>query len=361
MKYFLMGLAGFLMTFHANAIELTDKLTADVLIAGTYQAISADGTDNPDGTAVPAQVEIDWELSEKSRLYTKLGFAHGDGLNDDSSFQISPWAANLESDVKDINGTDRDYLLTAWYRHTFIKKEDQHFDIALGLIDGTDYLDQNEYSNDEYTQFMNSALVNAPNVFIPSYNPGAALVYGKGAFSTRIAYMRLKENSDGNEGDYFAAELDYLISTPLGYGKYRVTLAHTNNSYFALYEDGMVTRKSIVFSFDQQLGNGIGAFTRFGIQDDKASIDYKSIISGGLQFEGENWSRTGDTAGLGIANLQDGNEGITRSRVFEVYYRFILNDHFDATLDVQHMSDEYKNSADDVSGWVYGLRLVASL
>jgi Carbohydrate-selective porin, OprB family len=240
-----------------------------------------------------------------------------------------------------------------------MKEDDQSFDIALGIIDGTDYLDSNVYSNNEYTQFMNSVLVNAPNIFIPSYNPGAGAVWNKGAFSTRFSYMHLNENNDGNEGNYAAVELDYLISTRFGYGQYRVTLAHTDNSYNALDGDGMVSRRSMVFSFDQQLGEGIGAFTRFGLQDDRASIDYKSIISGGFQFDGENWGRTKDTIGLAYASLQDGNEGLSRTQVYEGYYRLAMNDVFAATADIQYMDDKYVDVSSNVNGWVYGIRLVA--
>ena len=358
-KYFLPFVFCLATSTQTFAVQISNNFTADILIAGAYQAVNADGTDDPDGHAVPAQVELNWKISEKSQLYTKLGFAQGNGLNDDSPFNIDPWGATLEADVKDINGTGRDHLLTAYYRHTFLNEEDQHFDIALGIIDGAEYLDLNAFSNDEYTQFMNSVMVNAPNIFIPSYNPGVGAVWGKGAFSARFAYMRLKENNDGNEGDYVAFELDYLISTRLGHGQYRVTLAHTDKSYFDIEDDGMVSRRAIVFSFDQQLGDGIGAFTRLGLQDEKASIDYKSIISGGLQFEGDIWGRADDTLGIGLASLQGGNEDISRSRVLEAYYRVAYNDVFAATADIQYMDDEYQDSTSDLDGWVYGIRLVA--
>ncbi len=44
-----------------------------------------------------------------------------------------------------------------------------------GIIDSTDYVDENAYANDEYTQFMNEALVNGPNGFAPSYDIGGAV------------------------------------------------------------------------------------------------------------------------------------------------------------------------------------------
>jgi hypothetical protein len=115
-KYFLLFIFCLATSTQAYAVQLSNNITADVLIAGAYQAINADGTDNPDGGALPILVALDWKLSDKSRLYTKLGFAYGKRLKEESPFNLDPWGANDESDFKDINGTNRDHLLTAWYR-----------------------------------------------------------------------------------------------------------------------------------------------------------------------------------------------------------------------------------------------------
>jgi hypothetical protein len=49
-------------------------------------------------------------------------------------------------------------------------RQDDTLDATIGIIDATDYLDENACSNDEYTQFMNEALVNGPNAFLPSHD-----------------------------------------------------------------------------------------------------------------------------------------------------------------------------------------------
>ncbi len=358
----LTGVSLFLVLFHpagAHAIQISDNVLAHIIAAGSYQAVQASNDEDVDGAALPVQLSFAWKINDKSRVYTKFGFAKGDGVNIDSPFNIDPWGADLEIDVTNINGTSRDYLLTAWYRHTFFRKDDHHFDIAVGLIDGTEYLDRNLLSNNEYTQFMNSVLVNAPNVFIPSYHPGVGMVYRKGNVSARMAYMKLHENLDGNEGQYAAVELDYNVQNRLGLGQYRATLARTDDSYFAADGDGLTHRKAIVFSFDQQLARGLGVFTRFGLQDDDASVDYKSILSGGIQVRGIHWNRIFDTVGIGLARLQDGNQDIESSSVFEAYYRAAMNEHLDITLDVQYMQDRYVDNTDDVDGWILGVRALA--
>lgn len=97
-------------------------------------------------------------------------FAEGNGLNGAGGVSLSTNADDLESDVKGINGHDRDYLLEAWYQPRFGLSNGLDLELAGGLIDPTRYLDLNDYANDEVTQFMNEAFVN--RLFIPSYDPG---------------------------------------------------------------------------------------------------------------------------------------------------------------------------------------------
>jgi hypothetical protein len=48
-----------------------------------------------------------------------LGFADGNGLSQVSSCMLSPWAPDLEDNVKDMDGRGRSYLLGGRYKHTF--------------------------------------------------------------------------------------------------------------------------------------------------------------------------------------------------------------------------------------------------
>lgn len=73
------------------------------------------------------------------------------------------------------NGGDHDYLLTAWYKHTFQLGETHLLGITGGIVDATAYLDQHAYASDEYTQFFNPTLVVGPNGFAPYGNIGGAV------------------------------------------------------------------------------------------------------------------------------------------------------------------------------------------
>jgi hypothetical protein len=147
----------FLTSGPALGYDLTDKFSIDGVIAGGYQYQWANRDDNLGRGALPFQPEFNFRPTEQDEFFAKLGFAAGNGLNGVTDFNLAPWAADLEDDVKDINGRKRDYLLTAWYQHTFVLGEDNALELIGGIIDATDYIDENAYANDEYSQFMNQA------------------------------------------------------------------------------------------------------------------------------------------------------------------------------------------------------------
>jgi len=160
------------------AYEINDKLSIGGVMAGAYQYQDIDPEfddfESVGRGALPIQPEISFTPTGKDQIFAKFGFAAGNGLNEKSPFLLAPWAADLEDDVKNLNGRNRDYLLTVWYKHTFEFSED--FTVALtgGIIDATEYLDENVFANDEFTQFMNQAFVNGPISFLPSYDTGAS-------------------------------------------------------------------------------------------------------------------------------------------------------------------------------------------
>jgi len=352
------------VVFHgtnALAIDITDKLSIEGVLAGAYQY--QDLRDAPDFTdrgrgAMPFEPEISFRPTEKDELFAMLGFAEGNGLNNVSPFVLRPWAAPLEDDVKDINGRNRDYLLTAWYKHTFEFGERHSLELTGGLIDAAEYLDQNAFSNDEFTQFMNEALVNAPNAFLPSFDIGGAAEWDIGSFEIAAVYMNIGENDDGNNFNYYGTELQYNMNISLGEGAYRVIFSYGSEDFLDPAGQNLESRFIVLFSFDQKFGEIIGAWTRFGFQDDKAAVNYAGVYSGGIDISGRFWGRQDDNIGIGYAYLDGGNLDIDKTQVAEAYVRFLLHKYFALTLDIQYMRDELK-SGDGPKGFIYGVRMAA--
>lgn len=92
------------------------------MVAGAYQYQFLDrdeGSPDEGGGTFAFQPELSFRPTARDELFVKLGFAADNGLNDKTPFTAGTWGADLEDDVKNIGGRDRDYLLTAWYKHTF--------------------------------------------------------------------------------------------------------------------------------------------------------------------------------------------------------------------------------------------------
>ena len=344
-----------------NAYDISETFSVGGVLAGAYQYQLLDrdggGTDEGGG-AVPLQVEASFRPTDVDEVFVKFGFAAGNGLNDQTPFTISPWAADLEDDVKEINGRNRDYWLAAWYKHIIKLGSEGELGLSGGLIDATDYLDENAYASDEYTQFMNAALVNGPNAFLPSYDMGGAVEWDLGRFGLRAVWMNVGENDDGNNFNFFGLQLGYTVSTALGEGTYRIFGVGATDEFLDPTGTSKEPRAALGLSFNQELGNIVGAFLRMVWQSDDAAVNFEALYSGGVNISGKLWRRPQDNMGIGYAYLEGGNTGIDHTQVFEAYVRVLLNDYLALTADIQYM-DESLNDGEGPRGWIPGIRLTA--
>ena len=357
----------FVLPSNGFGYEINDKLSIGGIIAGIgqYQSISdAPGFENEGRGLILLEPEISFTPTDNDELFAKFGFGAGNGLDGEgrSPFVIAPWGGNVQDDYKNINGRNRDYLLTAWYKHTFNFSEDHSLGLTGGIIDATDYMDENAFANDEYTQFMNGALVNGPNAFLPSYDIGAAIEWGLGGFSVKGVAMAMGTNGEKGDLDepynFYGMQFGYTVDFGLGEGNYRLIVDTTSSDFSNVVGTKKERMSCAMISFDQQLGEIFGVWLRFGWQDGEAAIDYKDIYTGGLNISGNLWGREGDNIGIGYGHLRGGNLDVDHTDVFEAYGRFALNDIFAATGDVQYMKDSMK-AGDSPDGWIFGLRLTA--
>jgi porin len=344
-------------------MEITEKFSIGGILYGAYQYqdVSDDaGTESKGKGGMGFQPELSFTPTDNDEIFVKFGFGAGNALNDGTSpFTLSPWAADLEADVQDINGRNRDYLLEAWYKHTFQFGDTHSLGVGGGLIDATSFLDENVYANDELTQFMNEALVNGPNVFAPSYDIGGALEWEYRNFTLKGVGMQVGDTTaDQRAYHFYGAQIGYRLSTGLGEGNYRLIIDKTSDDFADPQGTNFESLAGAGFSFDQQLGDKLGAWIRFGWQDDKAEITYESIYSGGIDISGKFWGRENDNIGIGYAYLSGGNSTVDKTQVAEAYARGVLNEVFALTLDVQWMKDDLV-AGDGPKGFIYSVRMTA--
>jgi len=340
----------------AIGYDITDKFSINGILAGAYQYQSGDDIDDIGRGALPFQPELSYRPTERDEIFTKFGFAAGNGLNDVTEFNLAPWGADLEDDVKDISGRNRDYLLTVWYKHTFKLSVSHSLGLSGGIIDATDYIDENTYSNNEYTQFMNQALVNSASGFGPSYDVGGAVEWEVGSWAIKGVGMNVGENDDGNNYNFFAVQIGYAVNTFLGEGNYRL-IGQSASEEFLDKKGKKEKRLAAALSFDQELGDIFGGWIRFGWQDDDVLVDYDYLLSGGLNITGKWYGRQYDNIGIGYAYVNGADDSdFDYSQVAEVYWRFVLNDYFATTVDFQYMADVFDTKDEDIDGFILGIR-----
>src|SRR4030043_2433333 len=169
-KNFILTIVPFLFVvlspFLAFAYDVNDKLRIEGTLTGVsqYGDFDVDGIDNADRGAAVLDLGMNFHPSDSDEFQITLSYADGNGLNPIFPFSLVPFADDLEDDLKDINGRNRDYLLEAWYKHTFVLSENVSLGITGGIIDSTGYIDDNNVANDECGQFMNEVFVNHRNV-----------------------------------------------------------------------------------------------------------------------------------------------------------------------------------------------------
>ena len=345
-------------TLTSHALEINNSTSLDLSITGVYQ--EADFFKDLSGSkgkgSVAADLGLNFHPTRNDEAQITLSFAAGNGLKklfSDKGFALMPNADDLEDDLKDINGRNRDYLLEAWYKHTF---EVDGWSVAptVGIVDATVYIDDNNYANDETTQFMNDAFVNNPIAELPSYDLGGVLEVSKGKFNLRLLAMNPKGY------DYYTVQAAlYGIKSGELEGNYRLYYYRTSKS-FDNYKQEKDYKEGLGFSGDWTLPNNWGFFARVGINTHTDTGDFKSFLSGGTVIPGFKFFRVPDSFGLALGYL-DGNEkvsGIKNVKVGEAYYSVNLNEYALLTFDLQYQ--EQKQSDKNLGAWVYGVRLTAS-
>ena len=346
-----------LLAITAQAHEIRENLYLDGVISGALQCQDLTSDTSGENTckgAVPFQPTLTYLHTERDILLLKLGFATSNGLNDVTPFNITPWGADLKDDVKDINGSDRNYLLEAWYQHMFEFSRRNRLGLTVGIIDASQYLDQNAYANDEYVQFMNPALSNAPNSLLPSYDVGLAAQWFVDNWSFTGVIMDVHQFTTDDNYTFYGVQASNSMVSKLGVGNYRILLKGDRH-LIDLTGTNRQQNDILLVSIDQKIGREFGLFTRFGWRIDGRTINYRSIYSGGIDVRGSAWKRALDNIGIGLVYLDGGNNRINNTRIAEAYYRLVIHSNLALSADLQYIRDKFFQLP-GAEGFVYSLR-----
>lgn len=317
-------------------------------------------SDNARGAAI-IDVGINYHPTDNDEFQLTYSFAEGEAINGVEAFSLAPFADDLEEDLSDINSSDRYNLLEAWYKHTFNFSEKNTLGITAGIIGSSSYIDDNEYANDEISQFMNDIFVNNTLANLPDYDFGAAIEFESALWSFKVVAME-SENEDRNDFKYYAAQIGHHVTTQWGQGNYRIYAFTTDNEFVNRDNMGEEKLSGFGLSIDQQINETVGMFARIGLQDDKTPVDHDQMISFGVSINGKQWNRADDHIGIGVAFLRGArseSSDIKDTKAFETYYRYMFSNYFDLTLDAQWIEDNIRNEKDP-EGLLIGLRVNAN-
>lgn len=287
-----------------------------------------------------ATLSSDLELEKNfsfGKIFVHIEAGTGKGLDEKTGYYFSP--VNYDAMGKNIS------LSELYYEY-----EGNNLIITVGKLDPTCYFDQNEFANDETTQFFNGIFRNNQALEFPDNSPGIHILFSpveKFEIEAGVLDSEGEWNDFSDFDDIFRSVFYFLQIGIKGNiagkeGNYRI-YGWSNTSDHTEWLNPAKTDKSnygFGMSADQNLNEILGLFFRIGWQNEKVS-ESDICWSIGLNIAGKKWGRENDNLGIAFGqnrfsdDYKDaGNPGKTES-VGEIYYNFVLNKYISVSPDVQ--------------------------
>ncbi len=309
------------------------------LFQGVTNGGSEDGQDQTD-FAYSADVAFSGELAEGHTFNLVLEAGEGEGAGDNFDTRATPnYDAIVTTDDAGVSLT----VAQAYYEGTI-------GDIAtlvIGKIDVHSMTDNNEYANDETSQFLNSLFVRSVGTVFAEhgnyYVPGIYIsVQPIDLVSVTYTYSH-----DGGEDLFDNAQHwielglhPQLMGLP---GNYRIGFIKHDIDFTEIKTGDTTHNTGFNISADQALSDNIGVFFRYASQDDTLEEnEVISAMSGGLYLGGGLWGMEKDGAGVAYGKLELNKDiaGTDKGEsVLEVYYSHELFGSMNMTADIQMYQD----------------------
>ena len=273
---------------------------------------------------------------------------------------------------------------TLYPARAYVKYTDDGFSIQGGKFAVTDMFDNNTYSHDPRTQFMNWSLMYNGAWDYPAdtrgYTVGFAAELKRPSWALRAASVMEPTTANGpifdtriarNRG--FAAEWEHDHKLAGRTGALRV-LVFDNLERAGVYRESLSIRRpgtskyGFGFNVEQQLTQDAGVFGRYGWNDGKtetwAFTEIDRSLSGGFLWKGARWRRPQDAIGVGAVQnyitgdhrvfLASGGYGFiigdgrldhyAPEQIVETYYAWRATRSWTVTLDYQHITNPAYNA-----------------
>ncbi len=328
---------------------------------------------NETGAGYVADLEISFSPLENSEFYMRLHGGEGSGADKVFDKKEDALFANLNTLADDNPENEATFkLLEAYYTHQFL---DGKLTLSIGKTEPPVFIDDNEFANDEYSQFVGKPFVNNPIIdsefqFAPligiTFSPVskfeiAAVVQSNeqtGIHWNGSEWVNREKSlyDDLFDKPFYAIQLKYFPELNGLPGNYRIYFWDDTADHIKIGEPtGDPTKKpstdkgwGVGFSFDQKITESIGIFGRLAFANNEV-YEVEQFYSFGMSLSGLFPSRPNDTLGFGIAVLIP-NDKLENDNVechFEGYYKFKVSEKFAITPDFQYVVNPHGNSSND--------------
>ncbi len=335
---------------------------------------------------------VDPELNEGyglSHVLGVAGFPNGEAQKAGEPYPILDWARFFVRQTFGLGGEREDVASDA--NQLGGSRDISRLTITAGRLSIPDLFDNNTYSHDPRTQFMNWALMDGGAYDYVAdqkgYTGGFAAELNQKNWAVRYGYFFapkdpnsrfLDESFTGKGGHNLELEERYAIADQpgvlrlLGFanianaGNYREALENPDPNQGILDTRTGRVKYGFVVNAEQALTDDLGLFSRLSWNDGQEEIssytDIDQSLSGGLSLKGSQWDRPDDTIGLAgvinglsqaqIAFLKAGGTGIligdgslnyAPEKIIEAYYTYTVAKPLTTTADYQFISDPAYN------------------
>ena len=210
------------------------------------------------------------------------------------------------------------------------KRDVNRVTVRIGKMAATDNFDDNAYSHDPRTQFLNWSLMYNGAWDYPAntrgYTYGATVELNQKDWAWRYGVFGEPTEANGSEIDPrflrangHVTEFEYRFTTDNRPGKARL-LAYWNNAHMGNYREALAlaaggppdvtatrayrAKYGFGLNLEQELADDLGAFARLGWNDGRteswAFTEIDRTASAGLLWKGTSWSRPEDRVGLAV-------------------------------------------------------------
>ncbi|MBX2899525.1 MAG: carbohydrate porin [Cyclobacteriaceae bacterium] len=315
------------------------------------------------------EVYFNPEISGGAGLSSALGIA---GFTNGEAFRVGDPAPKIYTARFYFNQT-----FNLGGTHTYIgesanqvskTRTQRYISITLGKFGVADFFDNNAYSHDPRSQFLNWSLMSMGGWDYPAntrgYTWGSVVEFGYPMVKLRGAAVLVPKEANGNELDtHISNALGYCVELEKSYslksrpGTLRL-LGALNNARMGNYRQALVqnptapdiiatrqygrTKWAMGLNMEQQIGNHTGMFARASWNDGKnetwAFTEIDKSVHAGLLVNGAKWKRNNDEWGL--AAVINGLSQPHKNYLAAGGYGFIIGDG-KLTYAPEHIAEMY--------------------